>query len=1005
MESNQDWVSDVNKELKKRNETCSKRGPGHVYKTPVNPYKYKDVNIFKNKVKFRTEDCRFETGRKIGTKDPYGRFYHNLSNKSQCNYNKGVWSDTVNRKTRYSNGQCWVSSDDAHCAKKYEVPMLLRPEGNPAARTMAETIASQKCNRDAKCTWVKMKSSADCFSKTAAAQILTSSRINKPPADMPNDITEGVEEFLYKWYKSKHAPVYTSLVSEGNMCKPTAPRVDKINSTNTKWVIEDENELAEADLITNQPMTPSLPQSVVNIVMKHIASLGDQNTNRGLLAWHSTGSGKTCTAAGVMDAFWDSSKDIVFATSLDALASNPDVNFHECLYNMFPRFQTGRFKGVDKAQTMRLIGEAFQERGIRFLSFAKLSNRVKKTLELTTKGGSTTLKRKAVKVQKLSRKHVLSKKQNQRTKSRKLKTQSLPTTPSNTSNTSSRAYRQRVDGIASEDVIDLNNTILIIDEVHNLFRPLPTQKVQHEYLKKVLADPKKFPGLKIVIMSATPGDNMDDVMMLLNMIRDPTHDVIKAPASDDEKDLSVFRSQIRGLISYFDLSSDYSRFPKVTDNDPEFYPMSDTQFEKYAENYIKTKKDSKTTNYEKLATNNQISKYWSAARKYSNMLYTFQKGMKMSEFSSKLPALLERVATKQLEKHYIYSAFYENRGEGWSSQGILAIANAMEHEIKYTRLTLDNLKSLGWRFVSVGNTWSLQEGSFPPKGKRFIVVTQKEIGDKSGGSDGKLSGSASRNLKLLLKFFNHPNNKYGEYVHAMLASQSFNEGIDLKAVRHIHIFEPLVTMASDKQTLGRAARFCSHGDLDRDKNEWTVDIHRYMSATPLKVRVNQTNTAPVTQASLEPTAQESKWLTDLQDTIYNMQSEIVRLEEQYKNINPRERSDQSKQARASIKEKIASAKGSLKEVTKKVKILQGDISKRGTPLKAAVKSKKRTTIDAKDVEMIDHIIFMESRERVKDLFAIFQTMKEAAIDCRMLSDFHAKSGNNVSCGFITKNNI
>jgi hypothetical protein len=27
----------------------------------------------------------------------------------------------------------------------------------------------------------------------------------------------------------------------------------------------------------------------------------------------------------------------------------------------------------------------------------------------------------------------------------------------------------------------------------------------------------------------------------------------------------------------------------------------------------------------------------------------------------------------------------------------------------------------------------------------------------------------------------------------------------------------LVTMASDKQTLGRAARYCSHSDLDRDK--------------------------------------------------------------------------------------------------------------------------------------------------------------------------------------------
>ena len=62
----------------------------------------------------------------------------------------------------------------------------------------------------------------------------------------------------------------------------------------------------------------------------------------------------------------------------------------------------------------------------------------------------------------------------------------------------------------------------------------------------------------------------------------------------------------------------------------------------------------------------------------------------------------------------------------------------------------------------------------------------------------------------MLKIYNSEANKNGEIVHMLLASQGFNEGLDLKDVRHIHIFEPLVTMASDLQTIGRARRFCSH---------------------------------------------------------------------------------------------------------------------------------------------------------------------------------------------------
>ena len=67
----------------------------------------------------------------------------------------------------------------------------------------------------------------------------------------------------------------------------------------------------------------------------------------------------------------------------------------------------------------------------------------------------------------------------------------------------------------------------------------------------------------------------------------------------------------------------------------------------------------------------------------------------------------------------------------------------------------------------------------------------------------------------LIKIYNNPENRNGEIIHVMLASQKYNESIDLKAVSNIHFFEPLVTMARDIQTIGRAARQCSFIDLDK----------------------------------------------------------------------------------------------------------------------------------------------------------------------------------------------
>jgi hypothetical protein len=64
-------------------------------------------------------------------------------------------------------------------------------------------------------------------------------------------------------------------------------------------------------------------------------------------------------------------------------------------------------------------------------------------------------------------------------------------------------------------------------------------------------------------MTATPGDTVEDVVKLMNILRRPGAPDLKWT---DDRDVQVdFCKAVRGMVSYFDYSSDKSRFPKVNE--------------------------------------------------------------------------------------------------------------------------------------------------------------------------------------------------------------------------------------------------------------------------------------------------------------------------------------------------------------------------------------------------------------------------------------------------------
>jgi hypothetical protein len=324
----------------------------------------------------------------------------------------------------------------------------------------------------------------------------------------------------------------------------------------------------------------------------------------------------------------------------------------------------------------------------------------------------------------------------------------------------------------------LDNACLIMDEVQNLLNPLPSQKQEHSKLEKFLQKDDK-PNLKIFILTATPGNNVFDVARLLNLVRDRRHAPILPTIEDIAK-------KSKGIVQHYDSNSDFTRFPRVFIQPHQECFMSENQTMAYVK-AIRSKKKDRTIR--KYSNANYMSCH--KGKPCSQMLKTYD----LKDISCKFKNVIDTLCDSRFagEKHWVYSEFSENRGFG---QGIIGIKNALIDKGFGELLPTDTLENLS-------------------NGPRFCVLTTPSLSKHKNG------------LRKLLDVYNSDANKAGHFCQIMLASNNFKEGVDLKAVRHVHIVEPQTSQASVQQAIGRARRLCSHDQLPY--KDWTVKVHTYIS--------------------------------------------------------------------------------------------------------------------------------------------------------------------------------
>lgn len=358
--------------------------------------------------------------------------------------------------------------------------------------------------------------------------------------------------------------------------------------------------------------------------------------------------------------------------------------------------------------------------------------------------------------------------------------------------------------------LKLTNTLLIIDEIHNMISETGTYYENiHNIIMKA---PKDF---RLVLMSATPiFDKPIEVALTINLL----NKLNQMPTGTDffdtfieskntskgvvynTKNMDLFKSYIKGYISYYKGAPSHV-FPQ-TELHLVKCIMSDKQYQLYRKIIAKESGSKK----ELTITSPISNSFFIGTRMVSNIMYPNEKINEdgynsirnkdlninnIGNFSPKFLKILRKIKSCT-GTVFVYSSFKEYGG-------IRPFVKLLEYHL-----------------------FKNYEGHGTGK-KRFAIW----------------SGDQSPDYKEEIKtIFNNINNTNGSKIKIIIGSSSIKEGVSLLRVQQVHIMEPYWNWSRMDQIMGRAIRYCSHKDIELEKR--LVKVYIYLSVHPnLKMSIDE----------------------------------------------------------------------------------------------------------------------------------------------------------------------
>jgi hypothetical protein len=155
---------------------------------------------------------------------------------------------------------------------------------------------------------------------------------------------------------------------------------------------------------------------------------------------------------------------------------------------------------------------------------------------------------------------------------------------------------------------------------------------------------------------------------------------------------------------------------------------------------------------------------------------------------------------------------------------------------KHLIFTDVNRSAYGAKIIASALTTQGMKLIYHPQGKGFSIINDEILMQTKGNNFAVLLSKnfydRPVNMKIrkaiLEKYNSRPDNIYGDLIRFIILDQGFKEGIDLFDVKYVHLFEPLVVQADEKQAIGRATRFCGQKGLEfHPRYGWPLYVYKY----------------------------------------------------------------------------------------------------------------------------------------------------------------------------------
>lgn len=464
----------------------------------------------------------------------------------------------------------------------------------------------------------------------------------------------------------------------------------------------------------------------------------------------------------------------------------------------------------------------------------------------------------------------------------------------------------------------LENTLLIIDEFHNLSNSITNGSNNAVKLYNTIMNTK---NIKLLFLTGTPiVNNPFELVPTYNLLKGyiyygkTKHTLFPENRQDFDiffvrngkiKNKEKFQNRIFGMVSYY---GDYyfdkkgkQDFPEQKKLVIETIPMSLFQFGRYQEvREIERKEEvskfKKSKNAEKFSdkTKDGSSSYRIRSRQISNFFIpeyalTFSKSRtsvvkhikkikredlrNLNKFSPKFKKILENISLYPRQLGVVYSEFV-------SGEGLYLFADVLEGMGYIFWERSQNMQARTQINDYIDDTELVRAGAFR-EGAAIKNATYSDADSKinppSRAAEAVSSGENTFAIitgdipimerQNIINMFNSKDNKNGNIISLLLISKSGAEGLSLKNVRHIHIMEPFWNYTRIEQVMARGIRYMSHVDLPPE--ERNVQPYIYLSTYPYSYDKKLIK---------ERTTDEELWYTSLNGKILREDFELAVIE-------------------------------------------------------------------------------------------------------------------------------